>query len=248
MKGQTVSPSGNGIPDSNSPPHSPGRSEQVDASHPPAKRKTPSDPIAFCDIYDGEYYSTAMGHEEKSRREERSSEEDNCTDGDGALSAFGTSSGPSILPVKLLRLSNGKYVLVPAGDEDSRLLCGLFCESTPASSRLPCRVVIDITSTEEVSGNLPSASLPIVPTPISSAALPNEKKIVPKHIYKTSGDSYRVQVSTGSKFKPNKKFSRNVRSELDALWLVEFALILIDGPASLEDIISNGNFHCLVQR
>ena len=70
----------------------------------------------------------------------------------------------------------------------------------------------------------------------------------PKHIYKTACDTYRVQVGKGSKNKPNGKFSRNARNEEDAIWLCELALLFIDCPPSLEEMIYNGNYKCLYQR
>jgi hypothetical protein len=70
----------------------------------------------------------------------------------------------------------------------------------------------------------------------------------PKHIYKTSCDTYRVQMSKGSKTNPNGKFSRNTRTEVDALWLCEFALLLVERPCGFDDILTNGNYKCLLQR
>eukprot|EP01041_Mallomonas_annulata_P007471 gene7471-15289_t len=70
----------------------------------------------------------------------------------------------------------------------------------------------------------------------------------PKHIYRTACDTYRVQVGKGSKGNPNGKFSRNVRSELDAIWLCEIALLFIDCPPSLKEMICNGNYKCLLHR
>jgi hypothetical protein len=77
---------------------------------------------------------------------------------------------------------------------------------------------------------------------------PPAKLINPKHIYKTSCDTYRVQMSKGSKTNPNGKFSRNTRNEVDALWLCEYALLLVERPNSFEDILMNGNYKCLLQR
>ena len=85
---------------------------------------------------------------------------------------------------------------------------------------------------------------PVVPpVPPAGVAL-----IPPKHIYKTTCDTYRVQVGKGSKSKPNGKFSRNARTEFDAIWLCEIALLFIDTPLCLDEVIYNGNYKCLHQR
>jgi hypothetical protein len=88
---------------------------------------------------------------------------------------------------------------------------------------------------------------------VTSSAAPSEHQpparlINPKHIYKTSCDTYRVQMSKGSKTNPNGKFSRNTRNEVDALWLCEFALLLVERPCGFDDILMNGNYKCLLQR
>ena len=67
-------------------------------------------------------------------------------------------------------------------------------------------------------------------THISHTAAIHNAVINPKHIYKTSCDTYRVQVGKGNKKEKNGKFSRNARSEMDALWLCELALIFLDCP------------------
>lgn len=92
------------------------------------------------------------------------------------------------------------------------------------------------------SPTIPSSS----PAPLHH--IPPSKLINPKHIYKTSCDTYRVQMSKGSKTNPNGKFSRNTRNEVDALWLCEYALLLVERPNSFEDILMNGNYKCLLQR
>ena len=83
---------------------------------------------------------------------------------------------------------------------------------------------------------------------ISAASLIVTNAISPKHIYKTACDTYRVQVGKGNKTKPNGKFSRNTRSEVEAMWLCELALLFIDCPKTLEEMMSNGNYNCLHQR
>jgi hypothetical protein len=90
------------------------------------------------------------------------------------------------------------------------------------------------------------SNLPQLPTPFSSAPPLSEKFINAKHIYKT-GDSFRVQMCTGKK-PQNKKFSRNVRSELDALWLCEYALIFVDAPSTFDRVLHFGNYFCFTQR
>jgi hypothetical protein len=162
----------------------------------------------------------------------------------------------SFLSTKLLVLPTGKIVLVPSKDEDLHTLLRVR-EEILSSERLnlstrdaDCFLSVQVDSVEDSTSVLLPESyvLTTLPTPISTAPALKDKIINPKHIYKTTGDSYRIQMSTGSKFKPNKKFSRNVRSEVDALWLCEYALIVIDGPESFEDIVKNGNFLCFMQR
>eukprot|EP00607_Mallomonas_marina_P007693 CAMPEP_0182416378 /NCGR_PEP_ID=MMETSP1167-20130531/657_1 /TAXON_ID=2988 /ORGANISM="Mallomonas Sp, Strain CCMP3275" /LENGTH=271 /DNA_ID=CAMNT_0024589083 /DNA_START=668 /DNA_END=1483 /DNA_ORIENTATION=+ len=79
--------------------------------------------------------------------------------------------------------------------------------------------------------------------PVSNAIL-----IHPKHIYKTASDTFRVQVGKGSKQERNGKFSRNCANEIDSFWLCEMALIVIDGPLSLKDIVRVGNYRAMLQR
>ena len=64
----------------------------------------------------------------------------------------------------------------------------------------------------------------------------------PKHIYLTPSDTYRVQLGRKSIDGPNRKFSRNTRTEEDALWICELALLIINKPNSFEEIVRNGNF------
>mmetsp|Transcript_28337 Transcript_28337/g.28629 ORF Transcript_28337/g.28629 Transcript_28337/m.28629 type:complete len:608 (+) Transcript_28337:220-2043(+) len=70
----------------------------------------------------------------------------------------------------------------------------------------------------------------------------------PKHIYKTACDTYRVQVGKGSRKERNGKFSRNARSETDALWLCELALIINDCPPTLDDITRTGNYKYILSK
>eukprot|EP01036_Dinobryon_divergens_P040719 gene40719-53871_t len=70
----------------------------------------------------------------------------------------------------------------------------------------------------------------------------------PRHIYKTACDTFRVQVGKGSRRERNGKFSRNARSEVDALWLCELALVIIDCPPTLEDIVRIGNYKHLAHK
>jgi len=70
----------------------------------------------------------------------------------------------------------------------------------------------------------------------------------PKHIYRTSCNSFRVQIGKGVKANPHHKFSRNIRDETEALWLCEIALLFIDCPPNLSEMLCNGNYKCLLQR
>jgi len=83
----------------------------------------------------------------------------------------------------------------------------------------------------------------------SVSNMPDILNLLPmKHIYRTTYDTFRVQVGKGVKGKPHGKFSRNIRNETDALWLCEIALLFIDCPPNLSEMLCNGNYKCLLQR
>eukprot|EP00602_Paraphysomonas_sp_CaronLab_P008155 CAMPEP_0185019250 /NCGR_PEP_ID=MMETSP1103-20130426/1872_1 /TAXON_ID=36769 /ORGANISM="Paraphysomonas bandaiensis, Strain Caron Lab Isolate" /LENGTH=239 /DNA_ID=CAMNT_0027549453 /DNA_START=135 /DNA_END=854 /DNA_ORIENTATION=+ len=93
-----------------------------------------------------------------------------------------------------------------------------------------------------------SCIVPILPTPLASVRLP-PKLTNPKYITKSeSSNSYRVQVNIRSKSFKNKKFSRNVSSIKDAMWLCEYALMMSCSISSLQDLIAKGNYECFLQR
>mmetsp|Transcript_5584 Transcript_5584/g.5772 ORF Transcript_5584/g.5772 Transcript_5584/m.5772 type:complete len:479 (+) Transcript_5584:47-1483(+) len=70
----------------------------------------------------------------------------------------------------------------------------------------------------------------------------------PRHIYKTLSDTYRVQVGRGNRHDRNRKFSRNCSLECDAYWLCEIALIMIDNPHNMENVIRIGNFQIMLKK
>lgn len=135
--------------------------------------------------------------------------------------------------MKVIDLGNKQVHLVPANEGDVDLLLSLTKEGGALA-------YINIAIERGDAAAYVSKT--------SGRAGAGAKLINPKHIYKTACDTYRVQMSKGSKTNPNGKFSRNTRSELDALWLCEFALILIDRPTGFDDILQNGNYKCLLQR
>ena len=143
---------------------------------------------------------------------------------------------PPPIQMKVIDLGNKQIHLIPANDADVELILSLLAERG-CSSQLP---IINI--------SLEMGDASQYSPKVSGRGGSGTKLINPKHIYKTACDTYRVQMSKGSKTNPNGKFSRNTRSELDALWLCEFALILIDRPTGFDDILLNGNFKCLLQR
>lgn len=69
-----------------------------------------------------------------------------------------------------------------------------------------------------------------------------------RHIYSTSSSTYRVQLCKSSKHSVSKKFSRNARNLMDALWICEFALIMIDQYSSVDDLIDHGNYRVLLTK
>lgn len=166
--------------------------------------------------------------------------------------------GSSLVHVKLVTLPDNKTILMPTDDLNASILLRLVDgnDSCGRFNKCASRINVEIEAAEKLPSEDYSAwkpfinppVLPALPTPIANAPPPKEKIITAKHIYKTSGDSYRIQMSAGTKSVKTKKFSRNVRNESDALWVCEYALILIDGPESFDDVLKNGNFGCLVQR
>jgi hypothetical protein len=67
-------------------------------------------------------------------------------------------------------------------------------------------------------------------------------RVAPKGVYTTGSGSFRVQLnikSTGS------KFSRNVETLLDALWLYEIKVLTADKPKNVSVMINLGNFKTL---
>ena len=62
----------------------------------------------------------------------------------------------------------------------------------------------------------------------------------PKGIYTTSKNIFRVQLA-------DRKFSRNVDTLHDALWLYEIEILSSDMPKSVEYLIENGNYDSLFE-
>ena len=149
--------------------------------------------------------------------------------------AFSNESVPSSsVPMHLTKIGN-RFHLVPENESDALIIANMISHATEPQyltvAVRPC-IVPTVMDAKEVQELL---------APASSTQSPAG----PKHIYKTSCDTYRVQVGKGSKRERNGKFSRNARSELDALWLCELALVIIDCPPTLDDIIRGGNYRCM---
>eukprot|EP00602_Paraphysomonas_sp_CaronLab_P003206 CAMPEP_0185018032 /NCGR_PEP_ID=MMETSP1103-20130426/885_1 /TAXON_ID=36769 /ORGANISM="Paraphysomonas bandaiensis, Strain Caron Lab Isolate" /LENGTH=507 /DNA_ID=CAMNT_0027547709 /DNA_START=202 /DNA_END=1725 /DNA_ORIENTATION=- len=164
----------------------------------------------------------------------------------GAVPIHSLSSTPAPalqpIPLKLIHLGEKNVHIIPTNPDDTEALlaaCKGLSKDEGAGRAL--------TITLEEGDSAQLASLVISQQALAQRPSPI-KLINPKHIYKTSCDTYRVQMSKGSKTNPNGKFSRNARTETDALWLCEFALILIDRPNGFEDILNNGNYKCMLQR
>eukprot|EP00602_Paraphysomonas_sp_CaronLab_P007201 CAMPEP_0185039018 /NCGR_PEP_ID=MMETSP1103-20130426/35399_1 /TAXON_ID=36769 /ORGANISM="Paraphysomonas bandaiensis, Strain Caron Lab Isolate" /LENGTH=352 /DNA_ID=CAMNT_0027577735 /DNA_START=62 /DNA_END=1121 /DNA_ORIENTATION=+ len=152
-----------------------------------------------------------------------------------------TPAAPPI-PLKLIHLGENNVYIVPANPEHIKSLL-VACKGIGKGEGAGRAITVSL---EEGSSDQ-LASLVAAQQALKQNSS-STKRINPKHIYKTACDTYRVQMSKGSKSNPNGKFSRNARSETDALWLCEFALILIDRPNGFEDILSNGNYKCMLQR
>eukprot|EP00602_Paraphysomonas_sp_CaronLab_P005600 CAMPEP_0185025834 /NCGR_PEP_ID=MMETSP1103-20130426/9404_1 /TAXON_ID=36769 /ORGANISM="Paraphysomonas bandaiensis, Strain Caron Lab Isolate" /LENGTH=345 /DNA_ID=CAMNT_0027559203 /DNA_START=123 /DNA_END=1160 /DNA_ORIENTATION=+ len=103
---------------------------------------------------------------------------------------------------------------------------------------------------EDVSpaGEEPEISLFSPATCRAQLSEPRLPILTPKYISRSSSSSFRIQISAGSREAKNRKFSRNIRNELDALWLCEYALIFLDNPQTLEDIVAKGNYDVLKDR
>mmetsp|Transcript_16177 Transcript_16177/g.24380 ORF Transcript_16177/g.24380 Transcript_16177/m.24380 type:complete len:341 (-) Transcript_16177:669-1691(-) len=169
----------------------------------------------------------------------------------------GSQSHPlSVRPMILL--PSGKLILVPESETANNALLHLLdCSTSEPSTgqfNLPGTLWVNILPTiPTVSSSTgppnpaDTAIVPIMPTPLASVRLPPKLK-QPKYISQTSANSFRVQVNAGIRSARNKKFSRNVSSLEDALWLCEYALIMSGNYSSLEEIVAKGNFECMVQR
>jgi hypothetical protein len=71
-----------------------------------------------------------------------------------------------------------------------------------------------------------------------------EKVAAPKGVYSTGVGAYRVQLnkSKGS----SRKFSKNVPTFHDAVWMYEAAVLMADRPRDLQHLMSIGNYHCIL--
>ena len=148
--------------------------------------------------------------------------------------------------VMKLVIIDGTLRLVPVNDIDSSLLFECCVKSCVPQS---ISVILENERCLYTSANLCGQSFltsPSFHTPVHCDRV--IECTLPKHIYKTHSGTYRVQVGKGSKQNRNGKFSRNARTETEALWLCEIALISIDSPTNLEDIIRDGNYQCLLER
>lgn len=144
-------------------------------------------------------------------------------------------SKPRSVEVNIVRVGN-KFHMIPTSEDSNSFLAHVLNNSNDGME-------ISVTIVNE---NRNSSALSERTQPVASFA--SKSATNPKHIYKTSCDTFRVQMSKGSKANPNGKFSRNARHELDAFWLCEFALIMMDRPSDFNDLLKNGNFKCMLER
>jgi hypothetical protein len=153
---------------------------------------------------------------------------------------FADSNGDTMpIPLKIMKYGDGIASIVPSNPADMEKLL------TIGGSRKVILIsleIVEVTSPTVVKQSKEAVSS------IDTTSINPTDLISPKHIYNTSCDTFRVQISKGSKVNPNGKFSRNARNEIDAFWLCECALILVDRPSCFQDMLVNGNYKCLVQR
>mmetsp|Transcript_14458 Transcript_14458/g.21736 ORF Transcript_14458/g.21736 Transcript_14458/m.21736 type:complete len:369 (-) Transcript_14458:280-1386(-) len=173
----------------------------------------------------------------------------NSTDHDGeqerstSVSVHENNSDSGILQVKPILLPSNRVALVAVKDTDNTRLITMCQNRTDVDATLgPVPLMVQL-----LNHKIDSCVEQTVQTPLANTRLP-PKQIHAKYISKTTVDSYRVQISAGSNVIKNRKFSRNVKNEIDALWLCEYALIFLDSPTNLEEIVSKGNYECLLQR
>ena len=164
----------------------------------------------------------------------------------------------STITMKILRFENSVH-LVPATQFDA---CALMNCAASNSGPQHIQIVLQYDNLldhryayDTIGSCLPPptkisaiASSPQWPDMPSSSGSTCEPVFELKHIYKTSSDTYRVQIGKGSKAQRNGKFSRNTQTEYEALWLCELALVAIDCPSSLDDIIRGGNYKSMLEK
>lgn len=66
--------------------------------------------------------------------------------------------------------------------------------------------------------------------------------LAPKGVYKSSTNGYRVQLTTMT---PEGKFSRNAPTFEDAVWLYEIAILIFDGPETVDELLAKGNYESI---
>mmetsp|Transcript_20094 Transcript_20094/g.28881 ORF Transcript_20094/g.28881 Transcript_20094/m.28881 type:complete len:463 (+) Transcript_20094:73-1461(+) len=152
-------------------------------------------------------------------------------------------SARDIVPTKLIQVY-GKAFLVPIHEKDAETIRQL---ARMGSNACDIHISVEHMAPDELESFLNHIDPPEKKENQGTRENP-EPALTPKHVYKTSCDTYRVQLSKGSRLFPNKKFSRNARTEIDALWLCECALVLIDQPETFRDLLRNGNFQYLLQK
>mmetsp|Transcript_13099 Transcript_13099/g.19742 ORF Transcript_13099/g.19742 Transcript_13099/m.19742 type:complete len:404 (-) Transcript_13099:293-1504(-) len=155
-----------------------------------------------------------------------------------------------VLSLRPVILPENKVILAPLNESDNARLIQISnrrCrerDSADASISRGSVILVQLMKPE-----YSSVPLTYIDSPAQDSSLNIPQKLIsPRYLSMTSPESYRVQISAGSRTERNRKFSRNVKNELDALWLCEYALIYLNRPTAFEDIIAKGNYQCLQQR
>jgi hypothetical protein len=153
-------------------------------------------------------------------------------------------------PLRLKATSEGtSFVLTPLNATESSMLSNYLSQSS--SFKLEVEIQLSgatsdqfVTPVQTVVSDFVTFSQPS--SSASERHLDEKDKIELRHIYSTSSSTYRVQISKFSGLSARKKFSRNARTLTDALWICEFALLMIDQYRFVDELIDNGNYRSLL--
>lgn len=148
---------------------------------------------------------------------------------------------PALMDFRIIQVGE-QFHLIPVNDND--LIPFAEAAKHNQNNHLHINILPGVSISSSDNNSVASGSGSVTSSSKSVGAISGN----PKHIYKTACETYRVQVGKGSRKEKTGKFSRNARSETDALWLCELALIINDCPPTLEDIVRCGNYRHIQQK